>query len=286
MISIFIYIFISLICLNIVYGATKSKKHGHDGVLEIYDGKPIPYTVSDEQAKKLDKGDPVTFNERIGKSGRGVVIQDVNASQLICMDKIRDLASYHKMVPKVKKVTIYDSVKFVNGTSKTGAEFQVGVFGLKFGYYLLLTHEPKYQTLTWTLDYKYNSDFDDNVGHWQVMPHPKKSGWTRVLYSTKVKLFNWIPEFVVNFLTGKALIESTTWLKKEAELEALKQSLENKKPAVAVTLPKWFSNGGAILHEKWTKAKEAADKEFEICKSKFSTAIKPNIRSPKTGKFN
>jgi hypothetical protein len=33
------------------------------------------------------------------------------------------------------------------------------------------------------------------------------SGWTRVLYSTEVKLFNWIPEFVITFLTKTALVE-------------------------------------------------------------------------------
>lgn len=48
---------------------------------------------------------------------------------------------------------------------------------------------------------------DDNVGHWQVMPHPSKNGWTRILYSCKIKLFNWIPEFVIRFLTSKALTE-------------------------------------------------------------------------------
>lgn len=67
--------------------------------------------------------------------------------------------------------------------------------GLSFQYFLRLTHEPKYNTLTWTLDYSKSSDFgglfsgrltsittdrfavldlDDNVGHWQVMPHPSK----------------------------------------------------------------------------------------------------------------
>jgi hypothetical protein len=78
---------------------------------------------------------------------------------------------------------------------------------MRFGYFLLCTHEPKHRTLTWTLDYRFNSDFDDNVGHWQVMPHPSKAGWTRVLYSTKIKLFPWIPEFIISFLTGKALLE-------------------------------------------------------------------------------
>ncbi|CAM5999349.1 unnamed protein product [Sphagnum balticum] len=42
-------------------------------------------------------------------------------------------------------------------------------------------------------------------------------GWTRVLYTTDVKLFAWIPEFVVTFLTKTALIESTTWVRRESE---------------------------------------------------------------------
>jgi hypothetical protein len=44
-------------------------------------------------------------------------------------------------------------------------------------------------------------------------------GWTRVLYSTEVKLYSWIPEMVVTFLTKTALVQSTTWVKREAEKE-------------------------------------------------------------------
>jgi len=113
--------------------------------------------------------------------------------------------------------------------------------GMGFGYFLKLTHEPRWNTLTWTLDYKKNSDFDDNVGHWQVMKHPTKAGWTRVLYSTKVKLFNWIPNIVVNFITTKALVESTTWVKKESEKEAAKQKASEFK------LPGWMQGTGGFL---------------------------------------
>ena len=35
----------------------------------------------------------------------------------------------------------------------------------------------------------------------------RSRGWTRVLYSTKLKLFGWVPEFIISFLTGKALTE-------------------------------------------------------------------------------
>lgn len=139
--------------------------------------------LTTDQEAKLDKGDHVTFNERVGKSGRGVVVQDVEAMPATCMGKIRDLPKYPVMVPNVKRVKIYDNLVFPNGTSKTFAKFDVGALGMTFGYFLHLTFEPKYNTLTWTLDYRYNSDFDDNVGHWQVMPHPAKKGWSRILYS-------------------------------------------------------------------------------------------------------
>ena len=56
----------------------------------------------------------VTINERVGKSGRGIVIQDVQAPPAICMDRIRDLPHYHKMVPKVKSIDVYSEEKFTN----------------------------------------------------------------------------------------------------------------------------------------------------------------------------
>lgn len=54
---------------------------------------------------------------------------------------------------------------------------------------------------------------DDSVGLWQVMPHPSRSGWTRLLYSCKVKLQPWVPEFVVNSLTKSALTEVGSYLR-------------------------------------------------------------------------
>eukprot|EP01039_Chlorochromonas_danica_P002162 gene2163-2360_t len=225
-------ILILLLSLISCYAGSKSKPHSHQGELQPYDNHHIPYSITPEQQAKLDAGDPVTFNERSGKNGRGVVIQDVAAPPAICMDRIRDLTNYNKMVPKVRSVSIYDQVKFPNGTEKVGAEFNVALSLLSFNYYLALTFEPKYYTLTWTLDYKYSSDFDDNTGHWQVMPHPTKSGWSRVLYSTEVKLYSWIPEFVVTFLTKTALVESTTWVRKESELMVKKGVQESAFPAV------------------------------------------------------
>ena len=41
------------------------------------------------------------------------------------------------------------------------------------------------------------------------------------MYSTAVKLPSWIPEIVVTFLTKTVLVESTTWVKREAEMNVV-----------------------------------------------------------------
>lgn len=48
----------------------------------------------------------VLINTRDGKSGRGVVIQDIQATPDICLDRISDLKNYHKMVPNVKSIEV------------------------------------------------------------------------------------------------------------------------------------------------------------------------------------
>ena len=72
------------------------------------------------------------------------------------MKNIKDLSIYPKVVPNVKKVEVYQTIKHMNGTVKTGAKFDIGVLGMRFGYFLMLTFEPKYNTFTWTLDYTKN----------------------------------------------------------------------------------------------------------------------------------
>lgn len=54
------------------------------------------------------------YNERDGKSGYGVVIQDINAPEQVCLGKISDLKNYPKVVPHVKAVDIYEQNKFAN----------------------------------------------------------------------------------------------------------------------------------------------------------------------------
>lgn len=165
---------------------------------------------------------------------------------------ITNLKAYPKMVPHVKKVNIYEKSRGFDGSEKMSAEFKVGLMGLSFGYFLKLKKNPIHNTFTWTLDYRYNSDFDDNVGHWQVQKHPTKPGWTRLLYSCRVKLFPWIPEFIVRFLTSNALKESTGWVKKESEKEAAKRGTGMPK----FETPSWMKFKAGFIAKNIPKSDE------------------------------
>ena len=142
------------------------------------------------------------------------------------------------------------------------ATYDVAVLGIRFRYFMVHKFNPRTNTFTWTLDYDRSSNFDDNVGHWQVMKHPSKNGWSRyakeytstewphleikgwlllfdfnfdirVVYSCQVKLFSWVPGLVIKFLTKTAILEATQWVKKESELAESIKSKSKKSWFVA-----------------------------------------------------
>lgn len=193
----------------LVHCGDMSQKHAHSGLFEPFDGKHIAYTLTTAQNALLDSGRSVILDERDEReaTGRGMVIQDIDAPPSICFQKIQNVNEYPGMVPKVKATTVYNRTLFPNGTSLNGVEFVVGIPLFTLNYFLLLAVHPMHSTITWRLDYRYKSDFDDIVGHWQVMPHPHREGWTRLLYSCQIRLFPWIPKFVVTFFTKSALVD-------------------------------------------------------------------------------
>jgi len=200
------------------------------GQLKAFSGKPLPFSVTNEENSILNSGKAITKSSQDGSTGgRGFALQDIHASPSITLDTIADFISYPKYVPSLKKVTVYDQKTLFNGNICTKARFDVRVFGIAFTYFLDLTKNLKENTLTWTLDYakEKENDFEDNVGHWQVMKHPSKKGYSRVLFSTECKFKKWLPKVVVNYLTKTAIIESTHWVKNVAEKSALKSLMSD-----------------------------------------------------------
>ena len=99
---------------------------------------------------------------------------------------------------------------------------------MKLEFYVKHFYYPSLNSLTWTLDYEKLSDLDDSCGYWYVIPHPDdRLERTRVFYSVEVSMFAWVPRFIVELMSSKALTEATGWVKKFSELEYQKNNVLN-----------------------------------------------------------
>mmetsp|Transcript_33298 Transcript_33298/g.54968 ORF Transcript_33298/g.54968 Transcript_33298/m.54968 type:complete len:243 (+) Transcript_33298:292-1020(+) len=135
------------------------------------------------------------------------------------------------MVPKTLESQNYKVEKHGNRNDNPSGEspqtiytrMKVGFPMVKLQFFVKHEYAPQLNSLTWTLDYTKKSDFDDSCGYWYIVPHPDNPNWTRVYYSVEVSMFDWIPKFVVQFMSNKALTDATGWVKKFSELEYEKQ---------------------------------------------------------------
>ena len=152
----------------------------------------------------------------------------MNAPTHIVWDRILDYNNYAKMVPKTLESQNY-RVEHHHGRQTIYTRMKIGFSGINLQFYIKHQYDPKLDSLTWTLDYTKKSDLDDSVGFWYVIPHPDyPDAQSRVYYSVEVRLFDWIPKFVVQFLSQKALTEATAWVKKFSELKYKEEEEEEQ----------------------------------------------------------
>ena len=129
------------------------------------------------------------------------------------------------MVPKTVeaknyKVVPHNPTKANNFLEKEiYTRMKVGFPMLKLEFFIRhFIYIQHHKSLTWTLDYTKESDFDDSCGYWYCIPHPDDpEERTRLYYSVQVGMFDWVPNFVVDFMSKKALTDATAWVKKFSE---------------------------------------------------------------------
>jgi hypothetical protein len=169
-----------------------------------------------------------------GDSGRGLVVQDVDAPTDVVWGRILDYDNYANMVPKTVESKNYMVVEHKPTKANNFLEreiytrMKVGFPMLKLEFFVRhFLHIQHHKSLTWTLDYTKESDFDDSCGYWYCIPHPDDPDErTRLYYSVQVSMFDWVPAFVVDFMSKKALTDATAWVKKYSEMEWVKSRRE------------------------------------------------------------
>jgi len=120
------------------------------------------------------------------------------------------------MVSRVTESNIYHTETY-NDHQIIYARMKLGFTFINIEYFIKHLYYPAKSSLAWTLDYQKNSDLDDSVGLWYVSS--LQHDWCRVYYSVELVVYDWIPKFIKQILSKKALTEATAWVKYEAELQ-------------------------------------------------------------------
>jgi hypothetical protein len=201
--------------------ADPDKPHPHQGVVEPFAGRPPTLELDSEQRKRLDSGEPVLVMIEGRDGGRGMAIQDIDASPKIVWGRIGAFDEYPRMVNHVEESEIY----YAQGDD-VRVRMVLSVMTFDYEYYIQHSYRPDEGYVTWTLDYSRESDLDDSVGYWAVIPHPSRPGWSRLFYSIDMRTRGWMPGFLRNMVAEQGLTDATGWVKREAESSASAPALD------------------------------------------------------------
>jgi len=213
-----------------------------------------------------------------GDSGRGLVVQDVDAPTDVVWGRILDYDNYASMVPKTVESKNYRVIEHKPTKANNFLEkeiytrMKVGFPMLKLEFFVRhFLHIHHHKSLTWTLDYTKESDFDDSCGYWYCIPHPDDPDErTRLYYSVQVSMFDWVPAFVVDFMSKKALTDATGWVKKYSEMEWAKARREGtaaSRPKATTAQPAKQGGGSLMgLAVPFGKRKREEEEERRVAK--------------------
>jgi len=224
-----------------------------------------------------------------GDGGRGLVVQDVDAPTHIVWDRILDYDNYSNMVPKTVESKNYKIIQHKPTKANNFLEkeiytrMKVGFPMLKLEFFvrhfLYLQH---HKSLTWTLDYTKESDFDDSCGYWYCIPHPENpEERTRLYYSVQVGMFDWVPSFVVDFMSKKALTDATAWVKKYSEIEWAKAKKEGKTTAQTTTAAQTSQRRESMFALPFGKRKRDEEEERLAREAEEKLALKQEAEAEK-----
>lgn len=206
----------SLLVVTAVQAANPDAPHAHQGVIAKYQGAPPVPDLTADDLVVLAKGEAVLKAVKDAEgAGRGIAVQDVHADPDTIWSRITAYDKYPEWVDGV-----YETEVYAKTADNYKVRFLIGAMMVKVEYFVDHEYRPTEGYMTWTLDYGRQSDLDDSVGFWRVMPIPDKPGWTRVYYSVQVKMSGWVPGWVEDMLAKNGLTKATSWVKRESEAAA------------------------------------------------------------------
>lgn len=193
--------------------ADADSPHPHQGIVEPFRGPPAPPVLDPDQVRALARGEAVLTTLENDGGGRGMAIQDIQATPATVWNRILAFREYPDMVNYV-----VESEPYLENGNDLRVRFVLKVFAFRFEYYIKHDFHPDQGYMSWTLDYTRESDFDDSVGYWVVQPHPEDPNQSRLFYSIDMRTRGWMPGVIRSIIARQGLKDATRWVKREAEI--------------------------------------------------------------------
>ena len=188
-----------------------NQPHPHQGKLSPWTGAPPKVTLTANELQRLDAGDRIERHTTSKDGGSGIAVQYIEATPETIWKTILSYDRYKDWVKNVKSCEVYK-----RDGQDLYVDMQISVVGFKSGIYTRNTVKQAEGYMTWTLDYSRKSDVDDLIGYWRVTPLEGWEGWSKLEYSTKMRMSG-VPGFIVRYMTRDALAEGTAWVKLRSE---------------------------------------------------------------------
>ena len=196
-----------------VRAADADSPHPHQGIVEPFRGLPTPPVLDPDQLQTLARGDAVLTTLKNGDGGRGMAIQDIQATPATVWNRILAFREYPDMVNYV-----VESEPYLEEGNDLRVRFVLKVLAFRYEYYIKHDFNPDQNYMSWTLDYSRESDFDDSVGYWAVHPHPEDPDQSGLVYSIDMRTRGWMPGVIRGIIARQGLEDATSWVKREAEI--------------------------------------------------------------------
>ena len=201
----------SLVLSISAHASNPNQPHPHQGKLTPWSGAPAKINLTAAELKQLDAGDRIERHTTSKDGGSGVAVQYIQASPDTIWQTILSYNRYKDWVKNVDSCTVYK-----RQGDDLYVDMQISVLGFSSGIYTRNTVKQAEGYMTWSLDYSRKSDVDDLIGYWRVTPLEGWEGWSKLEYSTQMRMSG-VPGFIVRYMTRDALAEGTAWVKLRSE---------------------------------------------------------------------
>lgn len=185
-------------------------------------------TLTTEDKSQLARGLRVQRQTRQGPQGQGLVVFDVHAPPELVLERLTDFENYPYMIPVVRRATVHSHRVSEAGTEITWCSYRISRFLL--GVSVVNSVNRTAGFVKFDLDPNVSAMMlQDVTGFWHVEQlGGREEVLSRVWLKVDLRAASWLPHWLIDYASERALSRATAWLKPNVE-ELWSQSINGSK---------------------------------------------------------